>query len=221
MQNLSDWSHLLLAPTTVFLLSVLLVPVVRRIATRSGYVSLPTQERWRQQPIPYLGGIAFFLGFLVSALLWGFSFTRSAPLLVISFFALILGLYDDFRRINPAMKLVGQIIVAAMAIFWGYSLNFFPAALLDTLLTILWIVGLTNTLNLLDNMDGLAGGIGLIAALFLAFLFYQQGDSPGALIALSLAGALGGFLIFNFYPASIFMGDGGACFLDRCSAFWP
>jgi UDP-GlcNAc:undecaprenyl-phosphate GlcNAc-1-phosphate transferase len=124
MQNLSDWSCLLLAPTTAFLLPVLLVPVVRRTATRSGYVSLPTQERRRQQSIHYLGGIAFFLGFLVSTLLWGFSFTRSAPLLVISFFVLILGLYDDFRRINPAMKLVGRVIVAAMAIFWGYSLIF-------------------------------------------------------------------------------------------------
>ncbi len=213
MQNLSDWSRLLLAPTTAFLLSVLFVPLVRRIARRSGYVSLPTQERWRQQPIPYLGGIAFFLGFLVAVLLWGFSFTRSAPFLVISFFALILGLFDDFRRINPATKLVGQIIVAAIAIFWGYSLNFFPGALFDTLLTILWIVGLTNAINLLDNMDGLAGGVGLIAALFLAFFFYQQGDLAGALIAVSLAGALGGFLTFNFYPASIFMGDAGSLFL--------
>lgn len=213
MPNLSDWSRLLLAPTTAFLLSVLLVPLVRRIARRSGYVSLPTKERWRQQPIPYLGGIAFFLGFLISVLLWGFSFTRSSPLLVISFFALILGLFDDFRRINPATKLVGQIIVAACAIFWGYSLNFFPGALFDTLLTILWIVGLTNALNLLDNMDGLAGGVGLIASVFLAFFFYQRGDLQGALIALSLAGALGGFLTFNFYPASIFMGDAGSLFL--------
>ena len=69
----------------------------------------------------------------------------------------------------------------------GLFFNLFPGALLDTLLTILWIVGLTNALNLLDDMDGLAGGIGLIAALFLAFFFYQQGDLPGALVALSLA----------------------------------
>src|SRR4030095_10479180 len=99
------------------------------------------------------------------------------------------------------------------ALFFVYSPHFFPWAPLDALFTAIWIVGLTNSLNLLDNMDGLAAGIGLIAVLYLAFLCIQHGDAQHALMALSLAGALGGFLLHNFYPASIFMGDAGSLFL--------
>ena len=101
----------------------------------------------------------------------------------------IVGIYDDLRRINPATKLIGQIISAVTAIYFGYSLHFFTWAPLDALLTAMWIVGLTNALNLLDNMDGLAGGIALIAAVYLAFLFIQQGDTQQAVLALALAGA--------------------------------
>jgi UDP-GlcNAc:undecaprenyl-phosphate GlcNAc-1-phosphate transferase len=84
---------------------------------------------------------------------------------------------------------------------------------MDALLTAIWIVGLTNAFNLLDNMDGLAGGIALIAAIYLAFLFYQQGDTQHAIMSLALAGALAGFLLHNFYPAAIFMGDAGSLFI--------
>jgi UDP-GlcNAc:undecaprenyl-phosphate GlcNAc-1-phosphate transferase len=125
----------------------------------------------------------------------------------------ILGIYDDLRRINPATKLIGQIMAAATAIFFGYSLRFFSWPLLDALLTAFWIVGLTNALNLLDNMDGLAGGVGLLAALYLAFLFKQRGDLQETFVVLALAGAIAGFLIYNFHPASIFMGDAGSLFL--------
>jgi UDP-GlcNAc:undecaprenyl-phosphate GlcNAc-1-phosphate transferase len=90
---------------------------------------------------------------------------------------------------------------------------FIYLALLYALLTILWIVGLTNAVNLLDNMDGLAGGIGLIAALYLAFFFYQYQDQQHFWLALALGGAVAGFLLFNFHPASIFMGDVGSLVL--------
>jgi len=125
----------------------------------------------------------------------------------------IVGIYDDLRRINPATKLIGQIISAVTAIYFGYSLHFFTWTPLDALLTAMWIVGLTNALNLLDNMDGLAGGIALIAAVYLAFLFIQHGDTQQAVLALALAGAVAGFLLYNFHPARIFMGDAGSLFL--------
>jgi UDP-GlcNAc:undecaprenyl-phosphate GlcNAc-1-phosphate transferase len=132
-----------------------------------------------------------------------------------------LGLYDDFRRITPPAKLIGQILAASVAIYFGYTTSFFSARLPDTLLaqipdfalTLVWLVGITNAINLLDNMDGLAGGISLITAMILSFFFWQSGDSGLLAISLTLAGAVLGFLVFNFPPASIFMGDSGSLFL--------
>ena len=213
MERLLEGLHFFLPLFISFLLTTFLLPLVRRLAVRWGCVSLPSAERWHQQPIPYLGGVAFFLGFLFPAL-----FFSSAPLSLFPFFLVaallfILGIYDDLHRINPATKLVGQIIGAAISIFYGYTLNFFDLPLLNLFLTAVWIIGLTNALNLLDNMDGLAGGVGLIATLYLIFIFQQGADLQHAYIALALAGALGAFLVFNFYPASIFMGDAGSLFL--------
>jgi UDP-GlcNAc:undecaprenyl-phosphate GlcNAc-1-phosphate transferase len=204
---------LFLLPISSFLLTVLLVPPIRRLAIRLRCISLPTGERWHRRPTPSLGGGAFFLGFFLPVLFFSSYPFSSLPLAVTSFQMFILGICDDLRRLNPATKLMGQIIAAATAIFFGYSLHFFTWPLLDALLTALWIVGLANAVNLLDNMDGLASGIGLIAALYLALLFMQRGDLQHSCVALAFAGAITGFLIYNLHPASIFMGDSGSLFL--------
>lgn len=210
---MSERLFLLLSPLTSFLLTLVLIPLVRCLALRWGYVSFPTAERWSKRPTPSLGGIAFFLGFLLSVLLYSSRWSAFLPFLLAASLTFILGVYDDVCHITPATKLIGQTIGAAPAIYFGYSLSFFTWPPLDVLLTALWVIGLTNAINLLDNMDGLAGGIGLITALFLAVLFQQRGDFPHVLLALTLAGAVGAFLIYNFHPASIFMGDGGSLFL--------
>jgi UDP-GlcNAc:undecaprenyl-phosphate GlcNAc-1-phosphate transferase len=213
MQLASGNAIFVLAPAASFLFTVLCVPLVRRLATRRGYTAVPRKERWHICPTPTLGGLAIFVGFLLPVLLLTPNLLSALPFFIIVTQMFVVGLYDDVRHINPATKLIGQIISAATAIFFGYSLNFFTWAPLDALLTAIWIVGLTNSLNLLDNMDGLAGGIALIAALYLAFLFTQHGDAQHVVLALALAGALSGFLLHNFYPASIFMGDAGSLFL--------
>jgi len=210
---MSEELRLFLLPFTSFLLTLLLVPLVRRLATRWEFVSMPTAERWHQHSTPFLGGVAFFAGFLLPAIFFSPSLSSAWPLLVVTSQTFVLGIHDDLHRINPATKLIGQIIAAATALFFGYSLHFSAWPLLDALLTALWIVGLINAVNLLDNMDGLAGGIGLIAALYLAFFFRQHADLQHTLLALALAGAVAGFLIYNFHPASIFMGDAGSLFL--------
>jgi UDP-GlcNAc:undecaprenyl-phosphate GlcNAc-1-phosphate transferase len=209
---------LFLAPAAAFVLTLLCVPLVRQLATRWGCVAQPKKERWHTRPTPMLGGIAFFVGFLPSLLFLTPDLSSALPFFIVAGQMFVIGLYDDLRRINPATKLIGQIISAATAIFFGYSLGFFTWQPLDALLTALWIVGLTNALNLLDNMDGLAGGIALIAALYLAFLFSQHGDAEHAVLALAIAGAVAGFLLYNFYPASIFMGDAGSLFLGSALA---
>jgi UDP-GlcNAc:undecaprenyl-phosphate GlcNAc-1-phosphate transferase len=208
----------LLAPAASFLFTVLSVPLVRRLAIRCGYVAAPKKDRWHSKPTPTLGGVAFFAGFVGASLLLSPDLVSTLPFFIVITLTFVIGIYDDLRRINPATKLIGQIISAATAIFFGYSLHFFTWQPLDALLTALWIVGLTNALNLLDNMDGLAGGIALIAALYLAFLFNQNGDTQHAILALALAGAVAGFLLYNFYPASVFMGDAGSLFLGSALA---
>ncbi|MGH7966935.1 MAG: glycosyltransferase family 4 protein, partial [Candidatus Binatia bacterium] len=210
---MSEKLDLVLLPVLSFLLTLCLVPPIRRLAPRWGYLAPPTPQRWHKRSTPSLGGVAFFIGFFLPALSFIPQLSAAFPFFLITAQMFVIGLYDDLYHINPATKLIGQIIAAATALFFGYALDFFTWPPLDVLLTAFWIVGLTNAVNLLDNMDGLAGGIGLIAALYLALLFGRHGDLQYALLALALAGALAAFLVFNFHPASIFMGDAGSLFL--------
>jgi UDP-GlcNAc:undecaprenyl-phosphate/decaprenyl-phosphate GlcNAc-1-phosphate transferase len=208
-----------------FFSSLLLTPMVRTIALKMGWIAQPRKERWHKKPTALSGGIAIYLA-AASSLFYFADFKTLIPHLVIGAnhselpdqaaviflgmtFIFILGLLDDFIHIKPHTKLVGQILVASMVTFLGFRLHWFVSLTGDTIVTIFWIVGITNAFNLIDNMDGLCAGVGFIAACYLALLF--QGTSPDAcLLALILAGAIGGFLIYNFNPASIFMGDSGS-----------
>lgn len=126
----------------------------------------------------------------------------------------LVGIYDDIRPLSPPVKMAGQILAAGIVVFSGYRTSFFASELLNILLTVGWLVGITNAINLLDNMDGLAGGISFITACFLSFFFWRlPGQEEFLMLSLALAGAILGFLIFNFPPASIFMGDSGSLFL--------
>ena len=202
-----------LIPAISFILTVVGVPIAGRLAKRWNCIAVPSHERWHSAPTPTCGGLAFFFSVLLVAL-----FSVSDLSSILPFFGIVggmffIGVYDDVHQLRPATKLLSQIIAASTALFFDYHLRFFSWGVLDALLTAVWIVGLTNALNLLDNMDGLAAGIGLIAALYLAYLFSQQGDQNYLVVSLALAGALAGFLLFNFHPASIFMGDAGSLFL--------
>ena len=141
--------------------------------------------------------------------------------IMISIFIFFLGWYDDVKHISPPAKLIGQIIAAAIVISLGYTTHFFTpkisnnlvAQLPNTVLTFIWLVGITNAINLLDNMDGLAGGISFITTLLLGYLFWRAGNYSLVLVCAAISGSLIGFLIFNYPPASIFMGDSGSMFL--------
>jgi UDP-GlcNAc:undecaprenyl-phosphate GlcNAc-1-phosphate transferase len=121
---------------------------------------------------------------------------------------------DDIVVLRPATKLVAQIVLASAFLYAGYRLDWLESLTADAMLTLIWIVGVTNAFNLLDNMDGLAAGIGIIVALTLlaGFVGDNESRSHAAYLAV-LIGALGGFLIYNFNPASIFMGDSGSLFV--------
>jgi UDP-GlcNAc:undecaprenyl-phosphate GlcNAc-1-phosphate transferase len=208
-----------------FLASLILVRIVRRVSINWGIVASPRVDRWHKLPTPLLGGVAIFIAFtisLVSVHLWDQDLDwPRLGLLVGSLIVFSLGLYDDVKKISPPAKLIGQILAAAIVVFLGYTTNFFTpkidnpiiAQLPNILLTFLWIVGITNAINLLDNMDGLAAGISLITSGFLIYFFWQSHDWSLLVIATALAGAVLGFLFYNFPPAKIFMGDSGSLFL--------
>jgi UDP-GlcNAc:undecaprenyl-phosphate GlcNAc-1-phosphate transferase len=143
--------------------------------------------------------------------------TEYLPLLACSFFVFLLGLMDDIYHLSPQAKLVGQVIAASLLVFFGFKVDWFVSYTYNTFFSVLWIVGITNAFNLLDNMDGLAAGMAFISSLFLAvitLLNLAYGPANGQLLILIVfMGVLLGFLFFNFYPASIFMGDSGSLFI--------
>ncbi len=197
-----------------FLVSLLLIPVMKRLSQRFNVLDVPRRERWHRTPTPRLGGVAMFLAF-AAGMIYGLLRTGSLrwELLLGPGLVFALGLFDDLRELSPPAKLVGQILAAAVVVSFGNVIDFFDWTVPNVVLTFLWVVGITNAINLLDNMDGLAGGVGLIAAVFLSYFFWNA-RSPSLLIpTLALFGAVLGFLLYNFPPASIFMGDSGSLFL--------
>lgn len=204
---------------------LVLVPVVRRFCLRQGYVAQPRDDRWHRKPTPVLGGLAIFLAFVISVaasiLISGDQIEVRWGLLIVAGFVFALGVYDDIRELSPQAKLIGQILATTAIVFLGYTTDFFSprieneflAQIPNIILTYIWVIGITNAINLLDNMDGLAGGISFVTAIFLSFFFWRVDNASLLLISIALAGGLMGFLVFNFPPASIFMGDSGSLFL--------
>ncbi len=203
----------LLSVALAFALAVALTPVVRAVARRLGMVAKPKTDRWHKLPTAMLGGVAIWAAVVVSYI----AFLPKTPIgwriIIASTFLFFVGLVDDVIHTKPYQKLIGQIMGSAFIIYYGLSLPWTNSLPLNMALTIFWLIGITNALNLLDNMDGLAAGISVIASCFLGLSFLHAGQQTEALMVLTFAGALLGFLIYNSNPASIFMGDCGSLFV--------
>jgi UDP-GlcNAc:undecaprenyl-phosphate GlcNAc-1-phosphate transferase len=196
-----------------FALTLALTPVVRALARRWNLVARPKTDRWHKKPTAMLGGVAIWLA-VVSTYV-GFVPHTPYTWVVVggSTLLFLVGLMDDLIHIKPYQKLIGQVMGAALVIYYGQSLPWSRFATVNLVLTIFWLVGITNAINLLDNMDGLAAGIAAIASGFLAFNFASSGQPIEALMLAMFAAALVGFLVYNSHPASIFMGDCGSMFI--------
>ena len=195
------------------LLSLLMVPTVRRIAIKRGFVNKPKEARWNSQPTALMGGIAIFISFAIATLLIAEPKKEIIVLLLGGLVIFILGFLDDLFGTYPIIKLAVQVAVALALANFGIVSKITPYVWLDVPLTVMWIVGLTNALNLLDNMDGLSGGVTIISALGIFGLSLINGQTVPALICIALVGSCLGFLKYNFNPAKIFMGDCGSLFL--------
>lgn len=221
-----------------------LTPFARALSFKLGAVSTPGGRHIHGQAIARLGGVAIFAAFLATgAAITVFEAARAAltpeqtrlglGLLVGGALMFAVGLYDDVRQLRALHKLYGQIAAAAVAWFFGFRLDVIDLPMLPALatgwlslpLTIVWIVGLINAVNLIDGLDGLAAGVVFFAAVTNFVVAWMMGTTFVGLVMATLAGAVLGFLFFNFNPARIFMGDSGSYFLGyvlaACSIAGP
>lgn len=189
-----------------------LTPVMKRVANAIGAVARPSSDRWSRRVIPLLGGVSIYLGVVVAVLGFGPRDPQVGWVLAAGTVMMFVGLIDDFVHLKPSAKLMSQLLVACALQVGGLHSSWFGWPVVDTLMSIFWVVAITNAFNLLDNMDGLCAGIGAIAALAFAACIVESAPSM-AMVAIALAGGAAGFLVFNFHPASIFMGDAGSLFI--------
>jgi UDP-GlcNAc:undecaprenyl-phosphate/decaprenyl-phosphate GlcNAc-1-phosphate transferase len=190
-------------------------PVVRALARRFGFIARPTGDRWHRQPTALLGGVAVGIATLVAFLVSPWPPPGLVVLGAASLAMFVTGLVDDLVRLRPATKLTLQIAAASAVVWGGVRLGWTESLTIDSVLTLFWLIAATNAFNLVDNMDGACAGVGAIAAgaLCVLGLMSPAGAGPESLMAAAVCGALIGFLVFNFRPASIFLGDSGSLFV--------
>lgn len=203
------------------LVSYTITPPVRLLAFRIGAIDIPTDaRRMHKKPIPRIGGLAIFAGFLIATLVFCDPSTQLFSIWIGGGILVILGILDDIFRLPAWIKLIVQLCVAGIAVSFGILIDhitLFGAHIefgyFSIPITILWIVGLSNAINLIDGLDGLSCGVSTITSISIFMVMLITGDFTSALITAILTGSCLGFFPYNKNPAKIFMGDTGALFL--------
>ena len=224
--NTAVWIKVMLAILIAFVVSFALTPVVKILAQKVGAMDVPGEaRRVHDHPIPRMGGLAIFLGFIVSMLLFVDITQEVRGILLGSIIIVITGVIDDIISLRAWTKFLIQILSAVIAVLHGVVINVVSnpnvfssqeAIVLGWLaipLTVLWIVGITNSVNLIDGLDGLAVGVSTISCVTILVVALLVSEPNVALIVAALAGACIGFMPYNLNPARIFMGDTGSLFL--------
>jgi UDP-GlcNAc:undecaprenyl-phosphate/decaprenyl-phosphate GlcNAc-1-phosphate transferase len=203
--------------------SLLLTVPVRALAIRVGMVDLPGPRKVHLKPIPLLGGLAMYGGVMMAILIVFDGVARAQVFGIVTGATLVavVGILDDRGLLHHQIKLfVGMPLAAVILLASGIHAQVFSLVVagnagrwLDAALTIVWVVGITASFSILDHMDGLCAGVAAMASAFFALLAYLNGQTLVTVLAASVLGAATGFLRWNFKPAKIFMGDGGAMFL--------
>jgi len=196
------------------------IPVIIKLSKKYNLVDNPDHRKLHKDPIPTLGGVGFFIGFIVLSLIWMIVYGNlSDGILFLGLIILfVTGIFDDLKDLRASLKFLIQIIVALVIAYFGFKIESLNGVFgIDQMpvvaqyaFSILLIVGLTNAFNLIDGIDGLAGGLAFINSIVLGAILLYQHNIMYSILAFSFAGALFGFLIYNFNPAKIFMGDTGS-----------
>ncbi|HAX73586.1 MAG TPA: undecaprenyl-phosphate alpha-N-acetylglucosaminyl 1-phosphate transferase, partial [Firmicutes bacterium] len=220
----------LLIISTCFLLATFLTPSVMKLAFFTNAIDKPNQRKVHKVAIPRLGGLAIYIAFLLGYMIFGIkNYAINEQVIsfidayfIASFVIIVTGMLDDMFDLPPKSKGFAQLIAALIMVLYGnfvinkIYLPFLPVidlGILGSLVTILWIVGITNSINFIDGLDGLSSGLSAITLGTMAVLASFQGELFVVLMCCLLLGSTLGFLVHNFYPAKIFMGDTGSLFL--------
>lgn len=205
-----------------FVFVAIIVPFIKKIAFHIGAVDMPNERKVHKKPMPRIGGIGIFFGFLFGYMFFGTPSALMNSILIGSFIIVFTGIIDDIKPIKARTKLIGQIIAVLIVILYGKLLLSNLDAFGITIefgifsypITIIFMLGCINCMNLIDGLDGLAAGIGSIFFLTIGIVATIQGKfGLDFILTFIMLGSTLGFLTHNFYPASIFMGDSGALFL--------
>ncbi len=223
MSLIVNGHNVLMMAAISFIVSLVLVPICKKVSSHIGAMDIPNERKVHKIPMPRLGGLAIYLSFLICYMLFGQMTVQMLSIIIASFVIILFGIVDDINPLRARYKLVGQVIAACIIVFYGniilqdvylfdYYINFGDFA---PYLTILFIVSCINAINLIDGLDGLAGGISSIYFLTVAIIALITNRIGGLDIILSIImfGSTFGFLVHNFPPAKIFMGDTGSQFL--------
>ena len=214
--------EIILSFVVTLIMSIILVPIVGKITKKLGIIAQVNNRTVHKGIIARTGGYAIYVSFLLGAMIFLKTDLQINSILIGGFIIFITGFLDDIYDLKPKYKLLGQIIAALVVIFVGgislkgFTLPFLPSFLsyiIAICITIGWIVGITNAVNLIDGLDGLCAGISIIVLCTISITSLHYGRTDISSLSLLLAGSIGGFLVFNFHPASIFMGDCGALFI--------
>ncbi len=221
--ELITWKHIAFFVGTVvfsFLINHILLKFVKTLGIRN---QNETTIRWSEQVKPAIGGLSFYIVFLLSITLHPFIFSYSAASIDFQFTGIIgatslgflMGLADDAYNTKPILKLITQILCGIILIYSGTYITVFDSLALNYLLTIIWVVGLMNSINMLDNMDGITSSISLIITftIFIVMSLNQGFNSIAMTVVVGLLGTLFAFLYFNWNPSKMFMGDTGSQYL--------
>ena len=219
-------AYVMLALLVALVVSFMMTPVVKTFAYKVGAIDVPKDNRrMHKTPIPRLGGLAIFIGFMVSILLFAHITSEMKSILLGAVIIVVLGVVDDIMALPAMLKFVVQIGAALIPATNGVQIlafsnpNIFSADLywvlggLSVPFTVLWIVGLTNAVNLIDGLDGLANGVSAISATTMLVIALMASEAQVAIVMAALVGASVGFMTYNLNPAKMFMGDTGATFL--------
>lgn len=221
------WLLYLLVGVTAWVMTLVLVPVFRKLALALDVVDRPSSARKvHSRSIPYLGGIPFYIAFLNTILFVEVFYPSYAspafyPMAAVGTFITLMGVYDDIKDMGSLKKLCIELVLTSLLFYWGFKTNVLShplggsinAGWLAFIITPLWICGVINAINFSDGLDGLAAGLVFLCAASIFAIALNNGQVTSCIMMAYLMGTTLGFLRYNFFPAKIFMGDAGALFL--------